>query len=374
MSDAPPEFSKWDAQYSLTSKGDIYSHDPHLNEDGEALYRFILEHLEAPNFKLHCRGTHKEVRLRVSHHHHHDMHAHSGGHEVTITDFDFYIDLTPLLAAQRAEIWTADPSVPAYRGSMYREYSVSAQRTQSPFRSAASAETKRAKQFKEWVTMKGLPPWTPMSAFIAAEGGGAVQATSDQGSRDELKRDVREWADDYCASRKILKDFKFQKVVYGWDLGALKTSPILSPFLPTSTSSPGQDISITFETTASRINIRPDHPLSRALSHTWVVIILWMTLIYPFLWLWRRYDSMGGGRWEICGAAWALKSTPSTGTSTGAQGESEGKYGMKEGEWFRAWEGTIVQAVRAKIQSPQPLMMMSTADGSLSPGATLDGY
>lgn len=88
--DAPPEFSTWDARYYLTSRGDIvsaqrirtrfvwltwrfqYSHDSHLNEDGEALYRFLLDHLQPPKFQLHCRGTHKEQRMRVGNTPHHD--------------------------------------------------------------------------------------------------------------------------------------------------------------------------------------------------------------------------------------------------------------------------------------------------------------
>jgi hypothetical protein len=43
---SPPEFSTWDAEYGVASSGDIVSHDAHLNEDGEALYRFLLTQLQ----------------------------------------------------------------------------------------------------------------------------------------------------------------------------------------------------------------------------------------------------------------------------------------------------------------------------------------
>jgi hypothetical protein len=46
ISPSPPEFSSWNAEYSETSSGDVVSHDAHLNEDGEALYRFLLSQLE----------------------------------------------------------------------------------------------------------------------------------------------------------------------------------------------------------------------------------------------------------------------------------------------------------------------------------------
>lgn len=50
ISPNPPEFSFWDAEYSETSSGDVVSHDAHLNEDGEALYRFLLTQLEYVSF------------------------------------------------------------------------------------------------------------------------------------------------------------------------------------------------------------------------------------------------------------------------------------------------------------------------------------
>jgi hypothetical protein len=33
--DLPPDFAPYHASYEITSTGDIFSHDPHLNEDGK---------------------------------------------------------------------------------------------------------------------------------------------------------------------------------------------------------------------------------------------------------------------------------------------------------------------------------------------------
>lgn len=176
--------------------------------------------------------------------------------EITLTDFDFFIDITPLLGtSERAEIYTLDHSIPAYRGSMYREVSISRTRTaqnstSSPgfwqslrahiscdqpagvrlpddesrafsqdlkaktpiWRRATREERKGEKLFTKWLADSGLPPWTSMSAYDSMSGSpDAVRRPAPLPLAPQLS--VREWADDYCQSTKILKDFNFRKVM-----------------------------------------------------------------------------------------------------------------------------------------------------------------
>ena len=176
--------------------------------------------------------------------------------EVTITDFDFFINLTQLLGtSEMAEIYTLDHSVSGYRGSMYPE--VSANRTVTPpspshnsttnagfwhslrllicgkqpagvwlpddelgplpqslksgapvWRPASRNERKREKLFSKWLEDSGLPPWTPISGMSSAPESVERLAPLPLGPQ----MSVREWADDYCQSTKILKDFNFRKV------------------------------------------------------------------------------------------------------------------------------------------------------------------
>jgi len=85
------------------AESNILTHDPHLNEDGEALYRFILKSaLTPPKATIRIRGSHEESREVTSDHaRHHDdgqrHHSSTRTEKHTVIDFDFEIDCTPLL-------------------------------------------------------------------------------------------------------------------------------------------------------------------------------------------------------------------------------------------------------------------------------------
>jgi hypothetical protein len=110
------------------------------------------------------------------------------------------------------------------------------------------------------------------------------------------------------------------------------------------------DVSISFETSGSNISIRPSTRLSRALSNPWLVALMWVFLVYPFVWLFQRYHRQGGGRWEVCRAAYALKRPP-----VSRPDGSQLAGGMKEGEWLRLWQSTILYGVRARVQNSHTL-------------------
>jgi len=133
--------------------------------------------------------------------------------------------------------------------------------------------------------------------------------------------------------------------------------------------------------------VRPDNRLSRFLSNPWLKFLMFITLIYPFIWLYKRFHSRGGGRWEVCGGAYSLKRVvpaaeernpdsksvlwdQSPGSSSA--GGSTKVIGLKEGQWLRQWEGTIKHAVANRLQTS---LIEPNAHGSpnrLAP--LLDGY
>jgi len=214
-------------------------------------------------------------------------------------------------------------------------------------------------------------------------------------------------------------------VVYGWNLADLRKS---IETLINSTHYTGT-LAISFDLTASKLYVRPTNRLSRTLSNKWIKVLLWILLIYPFILLFKRFDSLGGGQWRVAGGAYATKAwvhlkdsiegedvtqylarkqdssnelpeystvastsvprelqalglrssspLPSHGTSLGRlrrtpQGISK-LVGVREGEWFKRWEGTIRRAVIARQQSQEPMYQPDEFQRETA-GAILDGF
>lgn len=149
-------------------------------------------------------------------------------------------------------------------------------------------------------------------------------------------------------------------------------------------------IKVDFDISATKIYVRADNKLSRTLSKTFVKFLLIVTLIYPFIWLFKRYGSKGGGRWEVCGGAYALKHVeplplregdplPLPELRSGVEPRIIDTpngvvmiYGLREGEWFRQWETVIKQSAISRLQRLEP--MTTVADGSSVAACGLDGY
>jgi hypothetical protein len=198
--DPPPEFTVYEAECRKTFAGNIVSHDKHLNEDGrriyslvpcprlsriigEALYRFLLSQAAiTPNYRLLCVGTHDQY---------------NGNNRRRITDFRFSLDLTQYIIAGPLQ-WSIADSEPAYRGLMVPEVQLSDGK-----RNAFAKENTALSAWKQLRTEKGLPPWIGST--------GRTQYSDSEG-RLRSTRTLRQWADDYCASPKYLKEFIYKKV------------------------------------------------------------------------------------------------------------------------------------------------------------------
>ncbi|KAF8677445.1 hypothetical protein RHS04_06164 [Rhizoctonia solani] len=356
--DSPPEFQPYYADYKTTSSGNICSHDKHLNEDGEALYQFILSRAKAPpKFILKCRGTHPEERTRYV-----TRTKNIDGRTVTqterqtytetIVDFDFAIDVSQHFQQHPPVLWTVPDDEPAYRGRMKREVLTDTGRYQSD-------------------SPRRITP-------------------SDEAMPDRSELTLRQWADRYCTSNKSMKSFKFRKVVYGWNTE--KLAQVVRSSIRAITYCRTPTITVKFITSASEIDIRPPSTISCALSKTWAVFLLWLTLIYPFIWVYKR---LRGGRWEVAGSAFPLRtwkhcrdsirgesaeiyrqrtSKEATDNSTSLTNErsaSDGTdhriltetsngvsqlIGLSERDWFLTWEPTIKQCVFDRTQRATPIV------------------
>jgi len=178
--------------------------------------------------------------------------------------------------------------------------------------------------------------------------------------------------------------------VYGWDFGALKYA--IETLITKQTSYGGTlKVKLTpFPSADNLIIIRPTNTLSKLVSNTWVKVLLWITLIYPFIWLFKRFHERGGGVWKVCGGGYPLKvvlpaprddgnQLPAfeevAGSSSSAVSRAEMYViGEREGEWFKKWENTIRGAVLSKRQDKTPLVHPTDALYVNPSAALLDGY
>jgi hypothetical protein len=123
---------------------------------------------------------------------------------VTVTDFEFKIEQSvPPCAAQ----WTVADEEPAYRGRMSREVGLPGDGD------ITKADRSTIKRFKAWRAVRqrrGLPPWVGPDDDVPSR----TSAVQRSHSMNVLKSSwtLRQWADDYCQSRKIFKEFVYEKV------------------------------------------------------------------------------------------------------------------------------------------------------------------
>jgi hypothetical protein len=131
------------------------------------------------------------------------------------------------------------------------------------------------------------------------------------------------------------------QVVYGWNLSVLRNA------IEGAIRSTGYEgkVSINFEVRANKVVVRPDSGLSRALSNVWLRILLMITFVHPFIWLYKR---ICGGRWTVAGSAYALNrwEQPLGVVQSGTPSNCPGMVvSVQESEWFRMWEPMICHLV-----------------------------
>jgi len=246
------------------------------------------------------------------------------------------------------------------------------------------------KGYKLWCkerTTKGLPPWI---GNYSRNPSSSRRTPPESEIQLKSSQTVRQWCDDYCTSDKILKEFVYTKYVYGWDFGALKQA--IDALIVKQASYDGK-LKIKFTPSPSASNliiVRPTNTLSKLVSNIWIKVLLWITFIYPFIWLFKRFHGRGGGVWKVCGGGYPLKVVlplprgdgdhlPTFEEAAGSSSSNvvrTGTYviGEREGEWFRRWENTIRGAVLSRKQDKKPLTHPTDTPYANPCAALLDGY
>lgn len=185
---------------------------------GEALYRFLLSQAEiCPSHRLHCRGTHSETRQRwiTERDSQGRTRSRQESYSETVVDFDFCIDISPYNSAgNRASVpvhWSVADNEPAYRGKMVRE--CEGLRSSDEWSQTRCKTTReQVKQYKNWVERRanlGFPPWVREEDM---DNGLVDPSLLPHFNGLRSSKTIREWADDYCASPKYMKEFVYEKV------------------------------------------------------------------------------------------------------------------------------------------------------------------
>jgi hypothetical protein len=105
---------------------------------------------------------------------------------------------------------------------------------------------------------------------------------------------------------------------------------------------------VEFKLSNNSIKIHPDSTLMTMLSSTALKFLLWILLVYPFLWLYRRYGS-AGGKWDVCRATFICRRDPRNPPGV------DGVPLRSDGDLVQIWERTIRLAVRDRIQTTRPI-------------------
>jgi len=178
-----------------------------------------------PVFLAHCIGTHSEKRTRKTTSA--DGTTRTRSYTETVTDFSFYIAQRVLPQCTQ---WTVGDDEPVYRGRMVRETGLpgngsgsgSGNKSGGSKKEAESAQVKRFKAWSEERIARGLPPWVGPSDAASREPSYMAGAVMQPRTADVLKSSwtLRQWVDNYCASRVKLKEFVYEKVRFlslaGW--------------------------------------------------------------------------------------------------------------------------------------------------------------
>ncbi|KIM24638.1 hypothetical protein M408DRAFT_75641 [Serendipita vermifera MAFF 305830] len=353
-----------DIPYEL-KHNEVVSTEPILSRDAKTLVEFLRLHGRIPpDFFVDIKGTHIERHTQTI--------TYSNGttqtqvHNVTIVDFSFSIDLLDIfISGEEPIFYTLGDDVPAYRGGMHMSVEMEGPK---PFNERTEVNRSVYSAQKEALNIArqlGLPPW------IAVAGMQARDVEASVGTPQASSRTLEEWAEDYIRTKRTMKEFKLSKEIYAWDIQALTTS---LEYLIRSTGY-RTDILIQFKTKPECVHVYSSGIISKIFSSYLLIFLTSITLIFPFLWLWRRLWPDAGGKWEVGGAAFRAKRwelVPGTrpgeteynalvrlGGPQGVGGRrlragKEGVWvlkGVHEADWFKEWEDSIRCGVNERLKT-----------------------
>ncbi|KAG8955969.1 hypothetical protein FRC04_006417 [Tulasnella sp. 424] len=303
--------------WTTNTRKNVKTNDSRLNHDPQALQHFILTHASGrPTVLIECWGTHQvETTDR------------EGDKKVTtVTDFHFTVDISSALLPANtygAPVWVVADEEPAKRGKYWRQidYDPNPPQAQRPAnleagrsplqrRTATPLERKQGLDDTQSRRTRGLPPWTPVSAQTPNPTGARLLFPGDRLRFQNIlsnftapTKTLDEWAEEYCASRSPLKEFRFIRTVYGWNLDEVQRQVASS--LASCHSGKGKKEIVKVIIKGDKVVIRPKSLLWWIFGLGFLRFWFYITLVYPII-LWPIKKFLLGRCWEVAGSSFAF--------------------------------------------------------------------
>ncbi|KAG8955966.1 hypothetical protein FRC04_006414 [Tulasnella sp. 424] len=309
------------------TRKNVKSNDKRLNHDPRALQHFLLTHASGrPTVLIECKGTHEVGSDNPD------------GTQTTITetDFHFTVDISSALLPANtygAPVWVVADEEPVKRGKYWRQIDYDPNpppQAQTPAnleaghsrlrrRAATPLERKQALDDAQRRKALGLPPWASISAQTPDPTGVRLLFPGDRLRFDKASvcaiegfsdsnlvaptKTLDEWAEEYCASWSPLKEFRFMRTVYGWDLAEVQRQ-VASSLAPCHGGDDKKE-TVTVIIKGNEVVVRPKNLLWWIYGLGFFRILFYITLVYPFI-LWPIKKFLLARCWKVAGSSFAF--------------------------------------------------------------------
>lgn len=361
--------------------------DSRLDTNAEALYDFIRTQCRRPpSVQIRCSASRMETSPRQQ------TVVRNGvptvvqaGQPYRVTDFDFTIDLNPIYAHEdtvaNVHLIARRPDQVVTRGQYNGMF-------------GASHNKKFAEAYAKFRRERGRPIWTDMASDEefwaqydpAQRPGVRLGGRSDRGDEEALlgqqreEDSLRHWCEAYVNDPGLLKSFQLTKDVWGWDLANLRAA-IERAIISTGYEGMGDTITVDYMYGSdSVVVVRSDNLISKLYNYPPFLLMFFFFWIFPFIWLWHRFDTERAGRaYDAAVASYGMKFYPPLPNTFRNESIEQAQHrlpamyklhpevpkhaflnagpkgvhyllGRREGEWFREWEERIRTATRLKFQ------------------------
>ncbi|KAG8924558.1 hypothetical protein FRC00_005006 [Tulasnella sp. 408] len=313
--------------FSITKKKkNVKTKESILNQDSQALQQFLLAHAyERPTVLIKCTGTHKVYGVPAGF-----------GESTTdvVTDFDFTVDISSALLpadAYGAPVWVVADEEPAKRGRYWRQIDhdpsshnplhipADIEASQLLRRRAVPLERKQALDDAARRKELGLPPWACVSTQTSDQTGvrllfptdrlrfdGTSFSTIEDFSDSNLlppNKPLIEWAEEYCTNWSPLKEFRFERTVYGWNLEEVERK--VSSLLVDCHRGENKKETVKIIIKGRKIVVRPNKSLWWLYENDLLKTLFYITFVYLIV-LWPIKKILWGRCWKVAGSSFAF--------------------------------------------------------------------
>ncbi|KAG8955970.1 hypothetical protein FRC04_006418 [Tulasnella sp. 424] len=310
------------------TRKNVKTNDSRLNDDPQALQHFLLTHASGrPTVLIECKGTHEVEDYNV---------GFGGSSTNIVTDFHFTVDISSALLPANtygAPVWVIADEEPAKRGKYWRQIDYDPNppaQAQTPAnleaghlwlqrRQATPLERKQGLDDAQRRRALGLPPWACISAQTPDPTGvrllfpgdrlrfenASACAIEDFSDSDLVAptKTLDEWTEEYCASWSPLKEFRFIRTVYGWDLDEVQRQ--VKRTLASCHSGDRKKETARVIIKGNKVVVRPKNPLWWIFGSGFFRFWLYITLVYPII-LWPIKKYVLGRCWKVAGSSFAF--------------------------------------------------------------------